>query len=114
MGEAEHLSALIGDIYDASLDPSLWPSAFDNACKSVGGSVACLHAQDNVRKVADIYFASDHDPRYRTLYLDKYFKINPIFSTIALHEYSAIRNIATIQASLGLIRGIPDNGPQPG
>ena len=27
MGEAEQVSALIGDIYDASLDPALWPVA---------------------------------------------------------------------------------------
>jgi DNA-binding CsgD family transcriptional regulator len=86
MGEAEDLSSLIGDIYDASLDPSLWPAAFDEAHKFVGGIEASLHSQDTVQKVANIYFASTNDPRYRALYVDRYFKINPIFPTVIFYE----------------------------
>jgi DNA-binding CsgD family transcriptional regulator len=96
MGEAEHLSAVIGDIYDASLDPSLWPSAFDNACKFVGGVVAVLHSQDNFHKIANIYFASAHDPQYRTAYVDKYFKINPIFPTVVFHEIETPLNVTDL------------------
>jgi DNA-binding CsgD family transcriptional regulator len=86
MGEVEDVSALIGEVYDASLDPSLWPAAFDRACKFVGGTEASLHSQDTVHKVANVYFASTNSPRYRTLYVDKYFKINPIFPTVVFHE----------------------------
>ena len=35
MGELEQVSALIGDIYDAALDPKLWPSVFESTCKYV-------------------------------------------------------------------------------
>ena len=28
MSELEEFSALVGDIYDASLDPTLWPGVF--------------------------------------------------------------------------------------
>ena len=89
MGEAEDVSAVIGDIYDASLDPSLWPAAFDKACRFIGGSVASLHSQDTVHKAANVYFVSSHDASYRTLYVDKYFKINPIYPTVVFHEAEA-------------------------
>jgi len=32
MAEIEQFSRLLGDIYDASLDPALWPEAFAKAC----------------------------------------------------------------------------------
>jgi hypothetical protein len=40
VNEAEEVSRLIGDIYDASLDPSLWSTVFAAATKYIGGSAA--------------------------------------------------------------------------
>ncbi|MEZ5875801.1 MAG: hypothetical protein R3D30_13630 [Hyphomicrobiales bacterium] len=37
MAEAEQLSALIGGIYDASLDPSLWPGVLKKSADFVQG-----------------------------------------------------------------------------
>src|SRR5207248_902192 len=37
MLEAEELSALIGDIYDAALDPTLWPQVLPRSAQFVGG-----------------------------------------------------------------------------
>jgi hypothetical protein len=77
----EQISAVIGDIYDAELDPALWTSAFDKACDYIGCAEASLFSQDNIRKVANVYFASTHQ-----LYLEKYFKINPLFPTVLFFE----------------------------
>jgi hypothetical protein len=33
VNEVEAISLLIGDIYDASLDPSLWPAVFNKTTK---------------------------------------------------------------------------------
>jgi DNA-binding CsgD family transcriptional regulator len=82
MGEVEHVSALIGDIYDAALDPALWPSAFDQVCKYTGSSQVSLFSQDSVRNIADLHFSSGLDPQFGQLYKEKYCKINPIFPTV--------------------------------
>jgi DNA-binding CsgD family transcriptional regulator len=62
------LAALIGDIYDASLDGALWPGVFESICSYVGGTEATLESRDNVRKYVDLHFSwavgSDHLKRY--------------------------------------------------
>jgi hypothetical protein len=56
MREAEELSHVIGDIYDASLDPALWPTAIESICRSVGASSAGLHSQDSISRTTDALF----------------------------------------------------------
>jgi len=41
------LSQLIGQIYDAALDPALWPGVMERICGFVGGSIANLYAAMN-------------------------------------------------------------------
>ena len=84
-GEAEELSALIGDVYDAALDPALWPTAFDKVCAYTGSSQVSLFSQDTVRKAADLYFSSGLDRQYAELYKQKYCRINPIFPTVIFY-----------------------------
>lgn len=86
MAEAEDLSALIGDVYDASLDPSLWPSAFAKVCKYTGSSQLTVFSHDSIRKIASLHFASGLDAQFAQLYLEKYCKINPIFPTVMFFD----------------------------
>ena len=48
--DAERLSALIGDIYDAALDPSRWVGVLHKAREFVGGSAAALFSKDACRR----------------------------------------------------------------
>lgn len=78
MDEAEQLSALIGLLYDAALDPSQWPSALKETARFVGGSSATLFAKDASSKSGNIYFDDGGvDPAYIALYFDKYVKFDP-------------------------------------
>ncbi len=45
MNELEPASKLIGDIYDAALNPVLWPSVFESTCIFLQGCNAamCVH-----------------------------------------------------------------------
>jgi DNA-binding CsgD family transcriptional regulator len=79
--EAEEVSLLIGDIYDASLDPALWSVAFEKASQYIGGSAASLTSQDLVGKKSNLYFSSGHDPDFLRRYLEQYGRINPLFPT---------------------------------
>jgi hypothetical protein len=78
----ERVSDLIGEIYDAALDPTLWASAFQKVCKFTESSQISLFSQDSVRSIGNIHFSSGLDPQYAQLYEQKYCKINPIFPTV--------------------------------
>jgi DNA-binding CsgD family transcriptional regulator len=73
----EQFSWLIGEIYDAALDASLWSVALGNAARFVGGSSAVLLSKDAASRSAHIHSDSGIDPYYLQLYLDKYVKLDP-------------------------------------
>ncbi|MHB8271635.1 helix-turn-helix transcriptional regulator [Bradyrhizobium sp.] len=86
MSEVERVSALIGDIYDAALDPALWPDVFDAISAHLGTAVVSLTSHDNFHQSAGFYFVSTRDPHYQKLYFDSYFRINPIFPTVIFND----------------------------
>ena len=76
--ETEVLSSLIGDIYDASLDSSLWRDVLGKIKVFVGGQAATLAWKDAVAKRGDSFFDdASADPQFRQLYFDKYIKLDP-------------------------------------
>jgi DNA-binding CsgD family transcriptional regulator len=89
MGEIERVSSIIGDIYDASLDPALWPSVLEKVSDYLGTVAASIHSQDSVSKQANVHFVwgsapeSDH---YFKLYAESYGRINPIFPGIIFFD----------------------------
>ena len=79
MSELMEFSHLIGEIYDASLDPALWTPVFEQICRFLGCSSAHLFAQDYGGKTTTRYFTWGDEPRFTQLYIEKYAKINPMF-----------------------------------
>jgi DNA-binding CsgD family transcriptional regulator/PAS domain-containing protein len=78
MDHAEQLSELIGEIYDAALDPSLWSDVLGKAGRFVGGPVAAIFAKSPTALSGIVYYHSaGRDPSYRQLYFDKYIKFDP-------------------------------------
>src|SRR5262245_47979230 len=93
MSETEQLSALIDDIYDAALDPSLWvhvlQSVAEFVCTPVGAQASGLLARDGVRKHAARKSANGHDgsgvdPHFTQLQPEQYPKLEPTGSTLFL------------------------------
>jgi len=78
MREAERLSALIGDIYDAALDPSLWHAVLAGCVSFVGGSAAAIFSKDAASKTGDVAYHVGIEPHYQHLYFDKYIKLDPL------------------------------------
>ena len=93
--ETEQLLDLIGWIYDAALDPELWPSVLEKICAFVPGSAANLFSQDALDRKANSYFSFGYDPGYEALYLEKYAAISPFFP-------------ATVFFSVGEVFGLED------
>ena len=78
MDEAEAVSALIGDIYDAVLDPALWRAVLAKCARFVGGSAASIYWKDTASKRGSAtYDDGVIDPYYRQLYFEKYIKFDP-------------------------------------
>ena len=83
MDEATRLLDLVGDIYDAALEPPLWMGVLEKAASFVGGSGASIFSQDAVNRVGSSYCQFGVDRRYEALYFDKYIKYDPL-STVYL------------------------------
>ena len=82
MHESQRLSALIGDIYDAALDPALWVEVLRKTRAFIGGWSIALSWKDAVAKRGGSYFEEgNQDPRYQQLYFEKYIKLDPFTMT---------------------------------
>ncbi|HLI65322.1 MAG TPA: helix-turn-helix transcriptional regulator [Caulobacteraceae bacterium] len=89
MREAEDFSRVVGDVYDASLDPALWPNAIESVCGYIGAASASLHSQDSVSRATDALYwwgRADSAPHYFQTYLDGYGRINPIFPGVIFFD----------------------------
>jgi len=87
MAEAEQLSSVIGDIYDAALDPALWPDVLAESARFVGGFAAGLLFKDATRKSGNLYYESGGiAPRYKQLYFDTYVRLDPSTTSHVLAE----------------------------
>jgi DNA-binding CsgD family transcriptional regulator len=81
------VSALIGDIYDAALDPSLWVPVLNKIRAFIGGTSAALFAKDAIRRSLNVYYDDGClDPHYKQLYFDKYAQLDPFTTGHVLAE----------------------------
>jgi DNA-binding CsgD family transcriptional regulator len=83
--EATELSHLIGDIYDASLDPARWPQLLEKVCGFVEGMAAAVMAQDAAQGNAQFFFEWGNDPNYLKSYNEVYAKLSPIIVPAMLY-----------------------------
>src|SRR5262245_50558562 len=84
MDEAEQVSQLIGDIYDAALDPARWTGVLEKTCRYVQGVASILLSQDAVNSSAEFHFSWGDDPEYSRAYRETYVKINPLLLPMVL------------------------------
>ncbi len=78
MSDTEQVDSLIGNIYDAALDPSRWTAVLRQARDVVGGSAAVVFSKDARTKRLQIYHhCGGMDPHYRQLYFDHYERLDP-------------------------------------
>lgn len=90
--EVEQLLALTSDIYDAALDPNLWPEVLGDICAFIGASQANLFAQDIESRQPFLTYSWNTDPHYTRLYLEKYYKLNPMFPAGSFMEVGRVHS----------------------
>lgn len=88
MDEAARLSAVTGNLYDAALDPAVWPTAIREARDFVGGSAASIFAKDVAQTTLTVFH---HDgniaPDFVRSYLERYMPLDPANTA---HFFSSI------------------------
>jgi DNA-binding CsgD family transcriptional regulator/PAS domain-containing protein len=77
MFEAKLLSQVVGDIYDAALNPMLWRAVLGRIAGFVGGQSAGLGSIDSVSKHLNACYTFGCDPHYLQLQIDTYAKFDP-------------------------------------
>lgn len=78
VGESDRLSLLIGDIYDAAMDPALWPGVIKQSVAFAGGMAGALFYKDAAVKQGNVFYeCGGNDPHYKRLYFHEYIKIDP-------------------------------------
>src|SRR5262245_28670580 len=78
MSDTCSASILIGEIYDAAIDPTLWGGVLENTARFVGGLTVALYWKDAASKSGDVSYCCGIDPSYRQLYFEKYIKLDPL------------------------------------
>lgn len=77
MSESEAFLDLVGTVYDAALDPALWPDALQKLAKFAGGSAAAIYAKSPTAGSGIVYHQFGTDSHFRKLYFDRYVKVDP-------------------------------------
>jgi DNA-binding CsgD family transcriptional regulator/PAS domain-containing protein len=97
--DTEKLSSLIGDIYDAALDPSLWSGVLHRARQLVGGSAAAMFVRDTAARRLEAYYDDGGlDPHYSRLYVEQYAALDP---------FAAVQVSAAIEAPVSTSELLP-------
>jgi PAS domain-containing protein len=96
MSELQEFSALVGDIYDASLDPPLWSGVLEKLTRFVSGRHANIFVENSARQATDMTFSWGDDPHYQKLYREKYARINPLFPASLFYDVEEIFAVSDV------------------
>src|SRR5258708_2731308 len=77
MDDRERLSTLIGDIYDAVLDPTQRTVVVDNIARFAGGHSGGLLSKHTLSKSENLYCYIGADPESLRAYSESYPKLDP-------------------------------------
>jgi len=90
------MSLLIGDIYDASLDETLWPRAFDRIWISLANARRRSFRNMRLPRNPNVYFMLGHEQDYVDTYLERYARMNPLFPTLMFSEVEQTQTIPDV------------------
>ncbi|MFK4656441.1 DNA-binding CsgD family transcriptional regulator/PAS domain-containing protein [Bradyrhizobium japonicum] len=76
--QANRFSSLVGEIYDAAVDPALRSGALEQVSHFVGGCAATILSRDAARLSIEIHQHFGTESRFRRLYRDRYVEQDPL------------------------------------
>lgn len=90
VSELIEFSAVVGEIYDAAINPALWQQALASICTYVGGASAVLFWHDAATERSQALYLFNDDPHYTKLYFEKYLPMNPVFPAATFAEAGVV------------------------
>jgi DNA-binding CsgD family transcriptional regulator/PAS domain-containing protein len=85
--DIDRISELVGLIYDAALDPELWPNVLGRTARFVPGASAAMFAKDASSKSGNIYYDDGGvTAEAKATYFETYIKIDPLVYTHVFAE----------------------------
>jgi DNA-binding CsgD family transcriptional regulator len=88
--ESQLLSLLISSLYDAALSKEAWPAVLAKVCRFVGGSSGNFFSQHSSSRGAVLHFSWNNDEEYERLYLEEYYKYNPLVPATSFVEVGKV------------------------
>jgi len=76
--EANKFSSLVGEIYDAAVDPAHRSAALEQVAGFVGGSAVTILSRDAARLSIEIHQHYGTESRFRELYRDRFVELDPL------------------------------------
>jgi DNA-binding CsgD family transcriptional regulator len=92
--ETKVLLDLIGTIYDAPLDPALWPGVLKQLAEFVGGSAASIYSKNSAAGTVHHQFGVE--PHYQQLYFSKYIRFDPTTAGHCLADVGQLLSLGDI------------------
>jgi DNA-binding CsgD family transcriptional regulator/PAS domain-containing protein len=83
--QANRFSSLLGEIYDAAVDPALRSGALEQVSHFVGGCAATILSRDSARLSIEIHQHFGTESRFRQLYRDRYVELDPLIDRHLTH-----------------------------
>jgi DNA-binding CsgD family transcriptional regulator len=102
--ELVELSAVIGDIYDAAIDPTLWRQVLGRICAFIGGSSAVLYWHDAATERSEVLHLFNDNPTYTRLYFEKYLPMNPMFPAATFVDAGVVTTDEDIMPASELVK----------
>jgi len=90
MSDLEQFSGLVGNIYDAALDPVSWPGVIMEACNFIGASAAALASHDMIQRGSTVFYNWGFAPGYEKIYSESCSRINPFFPTAIFFDLETV------------------------
>ena len=90
MADPRQISSLIGDIYDAVLDKSLWGEVLASAARFVGAQAGALLWRNAVSRSADVVHTFGIEAPYSESYAERYAKLDPTTTPMFLREVGEV------------------------
>jgi DNA-binding CsgD family transcriptional regulator/PAS domain-containing protein len=94
--QANRFSSLLGEIYDAAVDPALRSGALEQVSHFVGGCAATILSRDSARLSIEIHQHFGTESRFRQLYRDRYVELDPLIDrhlTLAAEQTIGVTDV---------------------